>query len=287
MHYLTREGKSHRQRASAGRPVRDTINFDNITADDMRRFFGKHDIGVPQSRNPMRKPKVKAKPDSTPTQKLLKFEDTTETKGDRLQRIAREHLKLLVKGKKNSEAAKKLRATYRQHEMYYLTQAGLEFLNEQKGKKRRKKGSPKPGTKKAAQSFQTKRAASREHFRTLRGGAPTSRLNVADAALRAEGATDVKGEPLDIIGNLAHRGTAEATRKANIKEPEDVCVGAMCKAVKDEHGVVPLKDTSAEREAGEGLRTGAQTRSDRSITGQAVRQRRADRPDPKERGAGN
>ena len=43
-------------------------------------------------------------------------EDTTETKGDRLQRIARAHLKLIVKREKNSEAAKALRAKYRQHE---------------------------------------------------------------------------------------------------------------------------------------------------------------------------
>ena len=43
-------------------------------------------------------------------------EDTTETKGDRLRRIARAHLKLVTSGEKNSREAKNLRSQYRQNE---------------------------------------------------------------------------------------------------------------------------------------------------------------------------
>ena len=48
----------------------------------------------------------------TPTQKLLRFE-TTKTKGDILQGLERKHFDLILKGRKNSEAAKRLRKAYR------------------------------------------------------------------------------------------------------------------------------------------------------------------------------
>jgi len=42
--------------------------------------------------------------------------ETTKTKGDILQGIARKHFKLITRGRKDSEAAKRLRAAYQQNE---------------------------------------------------------------------------------------------------------------------------------------------------------------------------
>tara|TARA_R110002051_G_scaffold6829_2_gene32436 strand:- start:439 stop:834 length:396 start_codon:yes stop_codon:yes gene_type:complete len=83
-------------------------------------------------------------------------EDTTETKGDRLQRIAREHFELIVKGKKNLEAAKALRAQYRQNENKvgdFFRRIGILQKKENWSPERRKRASDravKQAHKKAA-----------------------------------------------------------------------------------------------------------------------------------------
>ena len=51
------------------------------------------------------------------TKARVKFlNEDTKTKGDILQGIARKHFKLITRGRKDSEAAKRLRAAYQQNE---------------------------------------------------------------------------------------------------------------------------------------------------------------------------
>jgi len=116
------------------------LDVSKITPEDWRRLFSRGDTRVPQTRNPIRKPASTAKPKPKPVQKEFTFEEKKRTL---LQRFAawvqpsgpRVKVPRDMTTDQRERAYKRFRRTalgdaLGESRMYYITKAGIEFLNE-------------------------------------------------------------------------------------------------------------------------------------------------------------
>jgi len=172
--------------------------------------------------------------------------------------------------------------------MYYLTKAGVKFLNE--SRKQRK------AAKKRAQAW-VSRVRNREstpflaqvHQALSTGVGPIDKETgkVQDLSQwkghAAEEGKKTAGT-IDVIGNPAHRRAALQSGRSS-----RYCVGTACQELVGQFARDTEEDLSktAARRQSSALHKGTQSPEQRSLTRKATLQRKIDRPDPEEREVGN